>query len=270
MPGDLTAAASGAGPLPGLNIGAAVGQGPAACGTAGARSLAAGLAESTRGLAAEPDVDAAMRTIVALATRSLASDDASITVRLSGGRLRTLAPTDDRLVEADRLQHELHEGPSVAATYTDGVLLVEDLATDGRWPRWGPRAVSLGVHSMISVHLFTTSLSVGALNLYGRRGQRYTTDDLDLARIVAAHASATLARLRIEQDLWSAIDARHLIGQAQGVLMARLDLTAAEAFAWLQRSSQRSNRKVRDIADQIVRTRQVPDCPSIKRRVTGG
>lgn len=222
------------------------------------RRLATGLAEATRDLAAEPDIDGALKAIIDIATESVSCDDASVTVRLSGGRFQTLAPTDDRVREADRLQYELGEGPCVAATFVDGMFLVDDLARDERWPRWGPRAAELGMRSIISLHLYTTSMSVGALNLYGRREQQYTADDVELARIVAAHASAALARLRIEQDLWSAIDSRHLIGQAQGVLIARLGISTEAAFSWLQRYSQHSNRKLRDVADEIVRTRQVP------------
>jgi len=39
-----------------------------------------------------------------------------------------------------------------------------------------------------------------------------------------------VARVRSEQDLWKAIDSRNLIGQAQGILMERYNLTAPKAF----------------------------------------
>lgn len=227
-------------------------------GAAPVLSVAVALAEKSRLLAAESDIDEALRIIVALATDSVTCESASITLRLAGGRFHTLAPTDERVREADRLQYELNEGPCVAASFVNGMYLVDDLGGDARWPNWGPRAAALGMHSILSVHLYTTKLSVGALNLYGRRDHRYTDFDVELAQLVAAHASTALARLRIEQDLWAAVDSRHLIGQAQGILMNRFSLTGEQAFAVLQRHSRDANIKLRDVAEMLIQTRTLP------------
>lgn len=54
-------------------------------------------------------------------------------------------------------------------------------------------------------------------------------------------------------DLREALKTRPVIDQAKGVLMARHGCTADEAFAMLAGASQRHNRKVRDIADAIVK-----------------
>ena len=52
---------------------------------------------------------------------------------------------------------------------------------------------------------------------------------------------------------------RIVIGQAQGILMERLDITADQAFDYLRRSSMHANRKVVDIAAEIASTRKLPD-----------
>ncbi len=52
---------------------------------------------------------------------------------------------------------------------------------------------------------------------------------------------------------------RTSIGQAQGILMERLELNADQAFDFLRRLSSVSNRKLADVAEEIVRTRDVPD-----------
>jgi AmiR/NasT family two-component response regulator len=64
--------------------------------------------------------------------------------------------------------------------------------------------------------------------------------------------------LRSERDLWRAIDSRHLIGQAQGILMERLKLSPEKAFAVLRRHSQQSNIKLHEVAATLVRTGQLP------------
>jgi hypothetical protein len=85
---------------------------------------------------------------------------------------------------------------------------------------------------------------------------------VDIARVVAAHASVALARFRIEHNLWSAVDARHLIGQAQGILMERYSISAEKAFAVLRRYSQNHNRKLHDIAATLVSTGDLPARPA--------
>ena len=55
-----------------------------------------------------------------------------------------------------------------------------------------------------------------------------------------------------------AVDARKRIGQAQGILMERFDLTDDQAFAVLLRYSQDNNVKLRVVADRLVETRVLP------------
>jgi AmiR/NasT family two-component response regulator len=59
------------------------------------------------------------------------------------------------------------------------------------------------------------------------------------------------ARRKVEQ-LHTALETRHTIGVAQGLLMARYQLTTEQAFEYLRRSSQESNVKLRQLADGVV------------------
>lgn len=52
--------------------------------------------------------------------------------------------------------------------------------------------------------------------------------------------------------LHAALESRHVIGQAQGLLMARHDLSSQAAFAVLVRLSQASNTKLREVARQLA------------------
>lgn len=53
-------------------------------------------------------------------------------------------------------------------------------------------------------------------------------------------------------DLNIALETRHTIGLAQGLLMARYGLTAEQAFEYLRRRSQDGNVKLRRLADRVV------------------
>ena len=111
---------------------------------------------------------------------------------------------------------------------------------------------------MLSLNLFTDHRVLGALNLYYPSRDEFAEDEVEIAKVVAAHASVALARLRAEQDLWRAIDSRHLIGQAQGILMERFGLPPEKAFAVLRRYSQQHNIKLHDIASTLVNTGALP------------
>jgi AmiR/NasT family two-component response regulator len=70
-----------------------------------------------------------------------------------------------------------------------------------------------------------------------------------------------LDRVRRAQHghLAKALDSRHLIGLAQGILMERFNLDTPRALAILRRYSQDHNVKLREVADQVVTTRGLPD-----------
>jgi AmiR/NasT family two-component response regulator len=60
-------------------------------------------------------------------------------------------------------------------------------------------------------------------------------------------------------QLRTALEHRNLIGQAQGIVMGRLDVDADQAFEYLRRVSMHTNRKVVDIAEEIAAKRKLFD-----------
>jgi GAF domain-containing protein len=209
-------------------------------------------------LAQQPDVDQTLNGITRLAQESLACDYAGIHL-VRGRHIDTAAATDPIIEKADRLQSDLGEGPCLSAIWDHGVYVVHDTAADERWPRFAPMAAELGLHSVLSVQLATGDGELGALNLYSREVRRFEPDDVAEAVVFAQHASLALSSARRESNLVAALDSRHLIGQAQGILMERFDLDAAQAFAVLRRYSQDNNVKVRDVAAELAQHRRLPD-----------
>ena len=61
-----------------------------------------------------------------------------------------------------------------------------------------------------------------------------------------------------EEELRVLLARRQTIGEAQGIVMERYDLTSDGAHALLVRLSQENNIKLIDLAAQVVRTRQLP------------
>lgn len=215
-------------------------------------------AERARSIAKNRSAEATIQQIIELALECVECDYASVTVVHADGAVETVASSDQVVDQADALQYELSEGPCLTAAEQGGLWAVAETGTDPRWPRWGPRAAELGLHSILSVHLFTDRTMLGALNLYAKQSHQYSDDDIETAQIVAAHASVGLARTRSEQNLWRAVDARHVVGQAQGILMERWSLGSEQAFAVLKRYSQERNIKIRDVAVHLLTTGEMP------------
>ena len=221
--------------------------------------LSAGvMAESMRRAMTRKTPEESLRTVIGMAVSCAPCDQASITVLGPGRTLETVAASDDRVTKADRLQYDLREGPCLDAVFTGGVFRVEDLAADSRWPQWAPLAAGLGIGALLAVHLYTDT-ALGALNLYSEQPREYDDLDLEVAKVVAAHASVVLAHTRKTQDLWRAIDTRNLIGQAQGILMARYGLTPERAFAVLRRYSQARHTRLAAVAEELTSTGHLPD-----------
>ncbi len=222
------------------------------------RLTALAFAERARQIASNPSPDRTITHVVQLALDSVDCQYASVTLVHSDGRMETVASSDPVVDRADALQYELDEGPCLTAAEDGGTHVIAETATDVRWPRWGPRAAELGLHSILSVNLFTDRTVLGALNLYACEAYRYSDEDIETAQVVAAHASVALARSRSDQNLWRAVDARHVVGQAQGILMERFALSAEQAFSVLKRHSQQHNVKLHDVAVNLLQTGQLP------------
>jgi GAF domain-containing protein len=221
--------------------------------------LSAGvLAESLRAAVARRTPEQSLRAVIEMAVGTAPCDQASITMLGPGRAVQTVASSDDRITKADLLQYDLDEGPCLDAVWTDGVFRVPDLVADARWPRWAPMAAGLGIGAMLAVHLYTDT-GLGALNLYSERPRQFDGTDLEAARVVAAHASVVLAYARKTQDLWQAIDTRNLIGQAQGMLMARYGLTPDKAFAVLRRYFQTTSVRLAVLAEELTSIGRLPD-----------
>jgi GAF domain-containing protein len=202
--------------------------------------------------------DETVERLVESAPALVGSDFASVLLARRGRHLEAGAATDPIAEKLDQLQIEYAEGPALEAVLDTSTLLVPDLRADGRWPRWSPSAAQLGIASVLVVRLWTSHATWGTLNLYAAQPRHFDANSVGLAEILARHASIAVASARNEESLTQAIDARKLIGQAQGILMERYDLDDRRAFDVLRRYSQDRNIKLNEVARLLVSTRRLP------------
>jgi len=216
----------------------------------------ASLAES---LADIEGVTETVDQIVAFAVEAIDTAYGGITLVKSGGRAySTVGATHQSVIEADRIQYELRQGPCVDAAADSKIVVSSYLATDERWPEWGPKASALGFNSVLSAELLARGRRIGALNLYGTSEATFSPEDIALAALFARQGALALGYARSEEGLREALETRTVIGQAQGVLMERFEIDADRAFATLRRYSQHHNIKLKALCHQLVETRVLP------------
>ncbi len=206
----------------------------------------------------EPGVEETVDLVLEYALKAVGCDYAGVIFMHSKSRVETVAATHSLIERLDEIQLETGEGPDLSALGDRLSIIVDDTATDRRWPAWADRMAQAGVRSLLNVRLYTTASTIGTLNLYGKEPNQFTPDDQAVAHVLARHAAIAIGTARKEQNLWQAVDARKRIGQAQGILMERYDLTPDKAFAVLLRYSQDRNIKLRLVADQLVENGSLP------------
>lgn len=77
-------------------------------------------------------------------------------------------------------------------------------------------------------------------------------------RVAIANAEVYWRTYELTQNLEIALENRDRIGQAKGILIATAHISGDEAFDVLRRTSQNLNVKLRQIADHVVWTGQLP------------
>lgn len=217
------------------------------------------IAAAARDLQSEVGSQSTMERALELAIKMIDGCEHAGISLIKNGRISSPATSDTVVTRVDELQLEHDQGPALDAIREQPLVHSADLAADERWPEWGARtAAETGIHSMVSFRLFTTSDTVGALTLYATLTDAFDAEAREIGVALAAHVALALVSSREIESLRSGLDTRTVIGQASGMLMERYGVEPVVAFAVLKRISQDTNRKLREVAVELVSTRRMP------------
>jgi len=183
-------------------------------------------------------------------------DHASLMICRDGTR-RTAAVSDAVASQIDRLELALGMGPRFEAIESRSAQIESDLTAASRWPELTARVVAeTPVRGALSIRLPLDRANVGALNLFSDVPNAFDDASVEHAVVLGAFATvATTAAAHIEDvvTLRRGLTSNRAIGKAVGMLMALNDVSDADAFDILRRTSQAANVKLVDVAADVVR-----------------
>lgn len=196
--------------------------------------------------------------VAELACHAAPADMVGLTLMVEG-EVSTGVFTDPATPEIDRQQYTSGRGPCLDAFRRMEVNRIDSTADETRWPEFCLAAAVHGVRSSLSLPMVARHQALGALNLYSRSPAAFDEGSAarlepfaDAAAIVLANAQVYWDARTLSDNLRQAMQSRATIDQAIGILMAPGGRTAADAFELLVRASQRENRKMRDMAAEMV------------------
>jgi transcriptional regulator with GAF, ATPase, and Fis domain len=229
--------------------------------------LAEMFGEVARALLAESDTEHTLQRIVDLAVQTVEGCDHAGVTLVRSNKVDTPAASDEVGPRVAAIQYEASEGPCLDAIREHEVFQVDRLSEEQRWPRFSARtARETGVQSILAFRLFVEKDTLGALNLYSKRADAFDRQSRAVGAVFATHAAVALATAQHDAHMDTALASRDLIGQAKGVLMNREGVTADQAFEMLREASQHLNMKLRDVAERVTYTGELPPSTPPRRQ----
>ena len=218
--------------------------------------------------------------VCSAAVAGIGVDGAGVTVMTSPTVRDTLHATDRVAGELEEWQLTFGQGPCLDAFTGGGPVLVVDLHSSesaARWPVFTPAALDSGARAVFALPLQVGAIRVGVLDLYrttpGGLSPHELADALAFADTTgillldaAAGTQPETADLAWQRDDPSAHHAR--VHQATGMILVQLGISAEAAFARLRAHAYAHDRRLGDVARDVVqrRLRLPPDPPRERPR----
>ena len=187
------------------------------------------------------------------------ADEISITL-VEKGVPHTAAFTGSLAAALDERQYAAGFGPCVDAAQSGHTLRMDDLTQDSTYREFAAIAARQGVRSILSIGLPMPQQVLGAMNIYQFGDAPLDAEAEGVAQEFGRYAAVSLANASLYEHstllaarMQHAMESRAVIDQAKGMIMITEGVTADEAFQRLVSASQAANRKLRDLAADMVR-----------------
>ncbi|KZB83769.1 GAF and ANTAR domain-containing protein [Amycolatopsis regifaucium] len=234
------------------------------------RDTTSALRELTESIRLDESRDELLVRVAKKVVGLLPQADAATVTLYENDEPSTVAATDESLLPLDKTQYSADEGPCLTAARTGTIVRTRLETASVRWPDFAAAAEQLGVRTALACPLFLpddghgyrrrdTEPLAGALNVWSYSENAFDPVESALIAMFTSAISAIVltasrwaAAEKQAESLVAALETRDSIATAKGIVMARLELNADEAFRWLTEASQHTNRKIREISVLIA------------------
>ena len=218
-----------------------------------------GLRQLSRLVIQDTTLETTLQRIVDVAHRAI-PDTVGVSITLKKGhRPYTAAATSEQVKAIDEREYAVDEGPCISAMETGELQVLDDVATEERWPKFTQVCREEGLASSLGAPLCVGDEPYGAMNVYAITPHAFKEEHREALQLLADQAGVALANTRTYSEcsdkirqLQEALETRVIIEQAKGVLMATERCDPDTAFETLKTRSQRTNRKLRVVAEEVV------------------
>ena len=221
--------------------------------------LAESMAALSRLSSGRWELEDLLAEVASFAVKAIPGAEGAGLTLLEAGRADTIVKSALFVEAIDDIQYGLGEGPCISAAEARRTMRSGSLGTDPRWPRFGPGADRLGVHSVLSLPLIAGDVVVGAMNVYAHAPDSFDERSEELGKLFAVPAAIAVQNAqilaqtrRLAVSLHAALTSQEVIDQAVGIMRARNGISADEAYAWLRQRSQHEQIRVNEVAADVV------------------
>ncbi|HYB15069.1 MAG TPA: GAF and ANTAR domain-containing protein [Streptosporangiaceae bacterium] len=189
----------------------------------------------------------------------IGAEAASVMLADPHGGLRLVASSEERMRVLELFEIQSAQGPCLDAFGTGQAVQATAAESRRRWPVFAPRASEAGFQAMCAVPMRAHTDTIGALNLFRGNDEPFSDAELEIARAMAQVATIALIQERairerslLAEQLQTALRSRVVIEQAKGMLAEHLSTTVDEAFRLLNRYARDHNRRLTEVARDVV------------------
>jgi transcriptional regulator with GAF, ATPase, and Fis domain len=215
-------------------------------------------------LASDFDVVEFLHGLAEDSVEILRAEAAGVMLADARGGLRLIASSEERMRLLELFELQGAQGPCLDAYSTGRAVQASAADSLARWPVFAPQASRAGFQMMCAVPLRVRTDVIGALNLFRDNDELFTDTEIEIAQAMAKMAAIGLIQDRAVRErnllaaqLQSALNSRVIIEQAKGMIAEYLTTTADDAFTLLRNYARYHNRKLSEVASDVV-DRRIP------------
>jgi GAF domain-containing protein len=205
------------------------------------------------------NLDDALRRIVSATHELFNVDGAGLMLIDPDQLLRNVADSDRRVDHLEELQIQYGEGPCLDAFEEKELVHAADLAAEARWPKFSPAAVERGLRAVLASPIPYNQTAIGVVVVFSTKVHPWSPEGelalvafTDLAALTIANTMQSEQRGELAEQLQRALDARVVIEQAKGALVAREGIAAKDAFEQMRRRARAERRRVAEVAEEVM------------------